>query len=91
MAIQSQQVIYAQVEMIPQRGCIASFKIAILDDNSGLFGLCAGYDANKSEIIADYMGNVAGEIYERKKRMPTIEEIKEMSREAFLYAEKVLK
>lgn len=28
---------------------------------------------------------------EQEKRMPTIEEIKEMSREAFLYAEKVLK
>lgn len=45
----------------------------------------------KEEIIADYMGNVAGEIYEQEKRMPSIEEIKEMSREAFLYAEKVLK
>lgn len=45
----------------------------------------------KEEIIADYMGNVAGEIYEQEKRMPTIEEIKEMSREAFNYAEKVLK
>lgn len=45
----------------------------------------------KEEIIADYMGNAAGEIFELEKRMPSIEEIKEMSREAFLYAEKVLK
>lgn len=37
------------------------------------------------------MGNEAGKIYELEKRMPSIEEIKEMSREAFLYAEKVLK
>lgn len=45
----------------------------------------------KEEIIADCMGDEAGKIYEKEKRMPTIEEIKEMSREAFLYAEKVLK
>lgn len=45
----------------------------------------------KEEIIADCMGDEAGKIFKQEKRMLTIEEIKEMSREAFLYAEKVLK
>ena len=41
----------------------------------------------REEIIADYVGNEAGAIYEKEKRQPTIDENKEIIRKALEHAD----
>lgn len=45
----------------------------------------------REEIFADYIGNEIGKIWDREKRLPTIEEYKRIQSGAVLYADELLK
>jgi len=45
----------------------------------------------REEIVADYVGEVSSKIYERDHRMPTVEELIIINREASKYADQLMK
>ena len=45
----------------------------------------------REEILADYFGNAVAKIFEKEKRLPTIDEYKRICSEGSLYADELLK